>query len=309
MEKTLIKLGALAEKIDKMSASCLDHYIPVHEIYFDSLEIVHFKNNICPMKPIAQRAICNRLGIPYQYLSKCPPAIQGVNLNHWIRHERNEKLLFRLDNNDVRAIFTPKYTPVDNFEVIGCLYDMRFTPETRVQCHLDDEFMSISIPDYERSFDINGDKFRPGLTISNSEVGLASLSIAAFILRLVCTNGLISKTSVDASYRHVSNRILNEFPSVVEKVSSELSEQKAKLKFSMESPVSDPLRTIEVFNKQFVLRKNEIDAVALAWPYEAGGMMFHIVNTYTRAAQYDGLPAESSYRLEKIGGNILEMLN
>ncbi len=41
---------------------------------------------------------------------------------------------------------------------------------------------------------------------------------------------------------------------------------------------------------------------------EAGDTMFNVVNTYTRAAQYEGLDAESSYRLQRIGGNILGML-
>ena len=32
------------------------------------------------------------------------------------------------------------------------------------------------------------------------------------------------------------------------------------------------------------------------------------VNTYTRAAQMEGLAAESSFRLSRVGGNILGML-
>ena len=37
--------------------------------------------------------------------------------------------------------------------------------------------------------------------------------------------------------------------------------------------------------------------------------MFHIVQAYTRAAQFEGLSAESSYRMQKVGGEILRMLN
>jgi hypothetical protein len=36
----------------------------------------------------------------------------------------------------------------------------------------------------------------PGVSVSNSEVGLACLSIAAFFLRLICTNGMVSATEV-----------------------------------------------------------------------------------------------------------------
>jgi hypothetical protein len=309
MEKSMTTLGEVAERVNHLSKSCYDCNIPVSDITFESLENVHIGNEVHPMKTIAQREISNRLGIPFQYLSKCPADIQAVNLNHWIKEERNEELFFRFDGNDVRAIFTPKYIPVDNFEVLERLDSLGFNPETRVQCHVDDEFMSISIPDYEKAFEIDGDKFRPGISIGNSEVGLAALSISAFVLRLVCTNGLVSKTDLTASYRHVSSKILVHFPDVLEKVSSELSEQKAKLKFSMESPVLDPLKTIESFNRQFMLKQDEKDAVAWAWPFEAGDKMFNIIQTYTRSAQYDGLPAESSYRLQRTGGNILSMLN
>ena len=37
--------------------------------------------------------------------------------------------------------------------------------------------------------------------------------------------------------------------------------------------------------------------------------MFAVVNSYTRAAQFKGLSAESSYRLQRVGGNVLGMLN
>ena len=130
--------------------------------------------------------------------------IKEINLDHWIQREKNDKLLFRFDGQDVRAVFTTKYIPVDNFEVAERLDSLGYGPDTEVQCHLDPEFMSLSIPDGKNAFDINGDRFKPGISISNSEVGLASLSIAAFVLRLVCTNGLVAKSDVSASYRHVN---------------------------------------------------------------------------------------------------------
>ena len=74
---------------------------------------------------------------------------------------------------------------------------------------------------------------------------------------------------------------------------------------SMESSVNDPMATIGSFNKQFQLNGMEKEAVEWGWINEAGYSMFHIVNASTRAAQREGLSAESSYRLQKVGGNIL----
>jgi hypothetical protein len=71
--------------------------------------------------------------------------------------------------------------------------------------------------------------------------------IGACLPRLVCTNGMISKTEVSASYRHVSMKIFNEFPKVLDNVSLELGKQKDQYKISIESKVENPLMTIENF--------------------------------------------------------------
>lgn len=116
------------------------------------------------------------------------------------------------------------------------------------------------------------------------------------------------KTKTKA-YRHVSTKILSEFPQVLDKVSYELGNQRSQFKLSMESPVDDPQSTLSSFNRQFGLNASEREAVEWAWPMELGSNMFAIVNTYTRAAQWDELSAESSFRLSRVGGNILGMLN
>ena len=308
MNQKLTTLENVLNRIDAMSATQIDHFINVDDIWFDNLQTVRIGDHEHPLRPIAQRSIAWRLGIPFNYLAKCPPELQALQMNHWLEHEKNEQLFFRFDGREVRAVFTPKYKPINQLDLIMEIYAMGYRPETQVQCHLDDTFMSLSILDGERTFDVNGDRFRPGVSISNSEVGLSSLSISAFILRLVCTNGLVSKTELSASYRHVSTKILTEFPQILEKVSVELGQQRRQIGLSMESPVDDPLATIDSFNRQFQLGEKEREAVAWAWPHEAGETMFAVVNTYTRASQHEGLPAESSWKLQRVGGNVLGML-
>jgi len=155
-------------------------------------------------------------------------------------------------------------------------------------------------------YDLN--KFTPGISVSNSEVGLASLSVAAFFLRLICTNGMISKTEVSASYRHISLKILQEFPKVLERVSFELGQQKSQFRISMQTPVENPLMTIESFNRQFQIGEKDREAVKWGWEQEMGKTMFHVVSAYTRAAQFEGLSAEASYRLQKVGGMVLGLV-
>jgi hypothetical protein len=307
--QNMTTLGKVSARVEELSRNCVDHLVPIGDISFDNLESVKISNEVHPMRPIAQQSIANRLGIPIQYLRKCPSELQAYNMNHWIKKEKNEHLFLRFDSEEIRAVFTPKYQPIDNFEVLERLDALGYPPETPVQCHLDSEFMSLSILDGKQTFSLNGDKMTPGVSVSNSEVGLACLSIAAFFLRLICTNGLIAKTEVHASYKHVSLKVFKEFPQVLEKVSLELAKKREQLKISTESTVDNATVTMENFNRQFQLNKAEKEGVEWGWSREKGYTMFHVLNAYTRAAQFQGLSAESSYRLQKVGGMILEMVH
>ena len=177
-----------------------------------------------------------------------------------------------------------------------------------MQCCLDAEFMALSIPDGSKTFDLGGDRITPGISISNSEVGLSSLRVAAFYLRLVCTNGLIAKTQVAVAYRHVSRKILDDFPQVFAQVAQQQLRQRDQFKLSMESRVDDPLATIDAFGRQFQLTKQEQEAVEWGWMWEPGETMFHVVNAFTRGAMHNGLVAASAYHLQSVGGQILAMM-
>lgn len=303
-------LGSVISEVEEKTANCWDDDVPVKALEFESLDRIRIHGEEHVLRPVAQREIACRLGIPIQYLLRCEPDLQAVNLNRWLGEERNENLFLRFDGDDVRAVFTPRYTPIDNLMVLDRLVEHGFSPDAPVQCRLDGELMMLNIPDRERAFKLDGnDEMRPGLSIVNSEVGLSSLILSAFVLRLICTNGMIAQTSVDSKYRHVSNRILDEFPAAIAQVSTDLGRQKRQWALSMESPVPDPDMTLKSFNRQFQLGKKEIAAVDWAWPKEAGGRMFNVVNTYTRAAQDTGLNAEQSCHLQRVGGAVLAMLN
>ena len=230
---TMTSLKKVMDQVHMMSENHTDELIPVKDISFDNLETVSVSGDYHTLRPIAQQSIANCLGIPIQYLRKCPPEIQKLNMNYWIEKERNEELFFRFDGDDVRAIFTPRYIPTDNLKVLEKLNTLGYDPETKIQSSLDDNFMIVNIPDGRQTYSINGDKMTPGISVSNSEVGLASLSISAFVLRLKCTNGMISKTAVSASYRHVSAKILKDFPEVLNNVSLELGKQKDQFRLSL----------------------------------------------------------------------------
>ncbi len=302
-------LGDVYNRADEMAKTYSDSMVNIDDVSFENLDTLVISGEQKTIAVTAQRLIAARLNIPYPYLKRCPADIQAENLNHWISKERNDSLFFRFDGDTVRAVFTPKYKPVDNLPVIERVLSLGYGSDAEVSCSIDKDFMSLSILNGSNSFDIDGDEFRPGISVSNSEVGLSSVTIAAFIFRLICTNGLIQKNEIGSSFRHISSRILDEIPGIFKSTSMDLIKQQRQLRLSLNSRVEDTEATFDSFNRQFQLSPEEKTALGWAWPYEAGTSMFNIINAYTRASQYDGLPASSSHKLEKTGGAILAMVN
>lgn len=308
----LTTLELVQNRVEEMSRDYWDDSVPSKDIWFESLKNAKIgMDHQHELKPVAQRQIANRLGIPLLYLERCPTHVQSYNLNHWMAQERNERLFLRFDGNSIRAVFTPVYKPVNHKDILAQLFQNGYKPETEAQCCLDEEMMLLNLPNEEKTFMIDGkDRMQQGISVANSEVGISTLDLSTFVLRLVCTNGLIAKTAVSSSYRHVSERILQEFPALLSRLNDEMDETQHRWKISLNTPVDNPQSTLESFNRQFNLDSEQRKAVLeWAWQEESGSSMFQIVNAYTKAAQYSELTVEQSFRLQRVGGFILAMLN
>ena len=307
--RSLTTLGKVTETVYERSKNCWDDFISRDDISFQDIDSVLIAGEIHALKPVAQRNIANRLGVNVNYLRRCPKELQAENLNYWITQEKNEELFFRFDGQVVRAIFTPRYTCVDNALVISKLLEMGFSSTTNVQCSLDDNLMVLSIPDGDKTFSINGDQLIPGVSIINSETSCSSLQIRQFTYRIICQNGLIAKTEIQSSFRHVSRRILKEMPVIFENISHGLLKQRDQYRISVASIVEDRGSTLKSFSRQFKLSNKEIEAVQWAAPQEPGNSMFNIIQIFGRAAQFPGLKVESSFMLEKVAGDLLSLVN
>jgi hypothetical protein len=299
-------------KVHEISENKYDEIIPVRDMTFYSLEQIFIAGQPFGVLPSAQRLLANRLRIPHSYLLRCPIELQADNLNYWIEQERKnrETLFCRFSGNNLRAVFTERYTAIDHLEVLSKMLEYGFDPSGEVHLALDSEMMVLKVPEYDRLFRLSEkDKIVPGISIANSEVGILALSIEAFYYRLVCSNGMISKTSVDARYKHISRRVMDEFPLVLENVVNQSHHNQDRFRISMQTPVDNPISTIETFARQFALTQNETEIVKQAFYLEQGATMFHVINSFTRApSQVPGLSASDSYRLETTGGRILAMV-
>ena len=148
----------------------------------------------------AHRQIGTRLGIPAKYYGKMlteHPDLLVTNVNAWFEREPTERMLRVLDGK-VRAYLSNSYMRMDHYEifasvlpVIGEIPDVQF-----VSCHITDNRMYIKAVDPHLTAEVApGDTVKAGVVISNSEVGLGSVSVQPLIYRELDGNrAIIPKT-------------------------------------------------------------------------------------------------------------------
>jgi hypothetical protein len=302
--------GIIMDMVQAMAADYYDETIAVRDMIFEDIQHMSIAGKEIKVLPSARRLFANRLRVPYSYLIRCPSELQARNLNHWIKEEAQTRdtLFCRFDGDKLRAVFTDRYTAIDHREILEQMREYGFRPDVEVHYSLDHNLLVLKVPDFTRTFGFGGDEIVPGISIANSEVGILAFSIEAYFYRLVCSNGLITKTSVASRFKHISRKALEEFPHILRQVVSESQDYQRRFEISTQSHLDDPLATIGSFNRQFQITKNEAEAIGQAWEIEPGGTMFQVINAYTRAAKDSSLSSEESYKLERVGGLILSMV-
>ena len=309
--RNIDRFESVIGKVHDMSTHYYDETLPLGDMLFHSLNRMLISGKEVEVLPSAQRLFCNRLRLPHSYLVRCPGELQAENLNHWLREEREkrETLFCRFDGDKLRAVFTDRYTAIDHMEILSKMVEYGFNPDVEVHYSLDQELLVLKVPDFTRAFGFGeNDRIVPGISVANSEVGILAFSIEGYFYRLVCSNGLVSKTSVASRFRHVSRKALDEFPDVLRQVVYESERNQGRFAISTQTRVDNPLVTIGSFNRQFNITKREAEAIQQAWEIEQGFTMFNVINAYTRAAHDSTMTAEEAYKLERIGGMILSLV-
>ena len=304
----LVTLGNAYEQAVAMAARHNDELVNVSNIGFSSLDEVWIGARPFPVSENAQQQICKRMEIPFPYLQSCKPDLQAENLNRRLYKENNEELFFRFDDQQLRAVFTPRYVPIDNVDLIEKLLTL-FDWDTTVSLKMSGDMMSLSILD-SHHMKVRDEEMHNGISINNSEIGRLGLIIKAFLFRLFCKNGaMITRgTSIMGAFRHISKKIMEKIPQVINenRVSQDWIER--YMVTAMDRIVENPEELLPIINKKYELGPRQVEAVEWAWPHEkpllVDANMFHVANTYTKAAQFEGLPTKEAYSLEKVGGNV-----
>ena len=164
----------------------LNAYTPSGEMAVEPLEI----------NAIAHRQIGTHLKIPAAYYDKMltqHPQLLSENVNAWFEREPAVRLV-RTIGGTARAFLSNRYRRIDNLDIAGIVLPVLQDMEGMhfESCQLTESRMYIKVVNTRLQAEVSpGDIVQSGIIISNSEVGLGSVSIQPLIYRLVCSNGMV----------------------------------------------------------------------------------------------------------------------
>lgn len=145
---------------------------------------------------IAHRQIGSALGIPAKYYDKMRaenPELLAQNVNSWFTMTPQKRMVRTLDGN-ARAFLSERYRRIDNAEIAEAVLPiLAEMPDVRIEsCEITESKMYLKAVNPRLTAEIvPGDIVQSGILITNSEVGMGSMSIQPLVYRLVCTNGMV----------------------------------------------------------------------------------------------------------------------
>lgn len=281
---------------------------------------------------VAHTQIAQRLNIPLKYykrMRELAPELLAENVNTWFQTQPERRMIRTLDGN-ARAFLSDRYRRIDNFElahvILPVLSDLGEGVKI-VSSELTDKRMYIKAINQSLQLEVKpGDVVQAGVCISNSEIGLGSLSVEPLIYRLVCTNGMIAKDfstkryhvgraadndafelfsdeTLKADDRALMLKVRDTVKAAVEKAKfTQIVEQ---LREAAQKPIEgNPVETVEVLAQDFNYSKEESNGI-LTHLIQGGDLTaYGLSNAITRTSQ-DLEDYDRATDLERDGSRIL----
>jgi len=199
--KTGKSLTELAVEVDRQREISKDYIAPQGLLDMDeNLDVsipVNDHSEKFVVSEIAHDQIAQKLDIPAGYYNRMrasSPELLRDNVNHWFTHQPARRLV-RTQENRLRAFLSDRYRPLDNFDllqsVLPVIAEMKADVEV-ASCEITEKKMYLKclLPKVQGEIKV-GDIVESGFAITNSEIGMATLTISPLLYRLVCRNGAI----------------------------------------------------------------------------------------------------------------------
>lgn len=290
------------------------------------------------VNPLAHGQIAERTGIPKRYYDTMraeQPELLARNVNTWFAEKPAQRMVRTLDGN-ARAFLSDRYRRVDNHQIAEAALPALLESSSGFDITSSDVtdtrlYIQARLPRVEGEVR-KGDPVQAGLIITNSEVGLGAIDIRPMIYRLVCTNGMVSGTTVkegrmrkthlggqvladdNIQYRAETHQamdraLMEQIRDAIRQLSDPAQFQRLmdQMRTAAEGDaVTNPIKAVEALGKAYALPKLEQDSILESLIRDQDYTRWGVLNAVTRQAN-DAASYDRAVELEALGGQVLNM--
>tara|TARA_Y100000593_G_scaffold94776_1_gene195947 strand:+ start:16601 stop:17641 length:1041 start_codon:yes stop_codon:yes gene_type:complete len=223
-------LKSLQKTISNDAKTRNDSVVRLNSISLGKRDNVYINGDAYKTTDTFHSHLAQKLDIPMVYYRKMlneDKSLLQYNVNTWLSkqdyetkvllrsYEKLEEskysfLNWRSKTKTARGILSNRYKIMDNYELLDDLQYLIDDYEVK-KCYHDDQITQIKLlfPKIKGQVKV-GDEVQAGLSFRNSELGFSSISVTAFIYRLVCENGMMLPNTLAISKKyHIGKPIEN----------------------------------------------------------------------------------------------------
>lgn len=299
------------------------------------------------LQEVAHGQLAEYVGIPMAYYRRMladDPSLLAQNVRRWFKDKAGDKRMVRTLDGHARAFLSNGYRTLENEDLAEAVLPVLLEHDLLiVSCEITDRRLYIKAVDRKIERDVptgrkmgDGthtffDTVSPAITISNSEVGLGSLSIETGVYTRACTN--LAMIGTNFRKYHVGKRadlgqevfelLTDDTKKATDKavwmqtrdvVKAAFDEVKfAALTKKLEDatkdavPAEDTVEVIERVGRKLSLTEGERKGVLAKLIEGADLTRYGVHAAITRYSQEPAVNYDRATELEKLGGEVIEL--
>lgn len=327
----------LAKTVEQLATQKVDLVANTRRMFMDdeSRLLVDAEHIFTPTST-CHNQLAERLNIPAKYyraMQEYAPPLLAQNVNHWL-HEKNDRRMIRGLGGTARAFLSDRYHRIDNEHVLETVLPILLDAgDIQVQsCEVTESRLYVKATSRNivapvRESKRVGDLVEAGVLITNSEIGLGSLSIKPFLHFLACTNGMVRDKLAFTKY-HVGRKsdaldlVLSDATKSLEDqatlakvrdvikacMSMDLLSKEVELYEAAQRQLitGDVPKAVELLGETMQLSQPERSSILRHLITGGDLSRYAMMNAVTRAAQ-DIESYDRATELEALGGRVLDL--
>lgn len=255
---------------------------------------------------------CQVIGFPAETLTRCPRELAELNLMHFSMLSGQEKLLFRTEGEDVRAVLSAGYREVDHLEVVEAFTSSSFNYKVNYAGLTSKKMFVLAIEDSQEFEGPDGSVMKHGTYVGNSETGDGSFFAADFFYDRICQNRNIWGYMVRGGEYRRTHRgdVRDGLKQLMSWIGSGRAKEIERAQVMMAKAASDGWGTdapkiVEHLMTKGIQKKIAVQALAIAaerWP-EMEYTRYKVYSGVTQAAQ--AYSPDKRFEIEVAAGALL----